>query len=114
MPGIFSSLREKLVSWERGTPSTIHCLLIPVDENPQKTKPHVPRTGKWGLAFVFYGAFVSPPPRSQRGLRAKICKPMIRKWASESKGFKGIRGMRGIMEMWKIGRMEEWKNQRTE
>jgi hypothetical protein len=39
---------------------------------------------------------------------------MIRKWASESKGFKGIRGMRGIMEMWKIGRMEEWKNQRTD
>jgi hypothetical protein len=35
---------------------------------------------------------------------------MIRKWASESKGFMAIRGIR---EMWKIGRIEEWKNQRT-
>jgi len=37
----------------------------------QKTKPHVPCMGKWGLEFFLYRGFVFNPPGSQRGLRAK-------------------------------------------
>jgi hypothetical protein len=38
---------------------------------PEKTKPHNPCTGKWGLQSILYKAFVSPPPRSPSDIRMK-------------------------------------------
>jgi hypothetical protein len=52
---------------------------------PQKTRPHIPWRGKWGLAYVLCRAFVFHPPQSQRGLRTKNCERMITKRPEKSK-----------------------------
>jgi hypothetical protein len=79
---------------------------------PEKTKPHVPGTGRWGLAYVLCGAVVSEPPKNKKGLRAKNSEHMITKCPEKSKDFNGM------MEWWKPewwndGILEEWGKKKT-
>jgi hypothetical protein len=82
--------------------------------SPQKAKPHVPCTGKWGFPSFCTGPSCLTPPRSQRGLRANNCEAILLKCAGKDKKNRG-RSLRapepqrtaGILEWWNGGRMEE-------